>query len=85
MVRWTCISQRPGRTLIPSVEMTSAPRGTSSSPNPPDGGDALALDEDDGVVERRTAVAVDEPSSDQGLGSLGVKRRGEEQEKARDQ
>ena len=34
-IRLTCMSQRPGSTVMPSVEMISAPSGMTTSPTPP--------------------------------------------------
>ena len=59
------MSQRPGSTLMPSVEMTSAPAGTCERADLADGADALAVDQDDAVPDRTAAVAVDQRSTDE--------------------
>ena len=60
------MSQRPGRTLIPSVEIDLRAGRHRQLAHPPDRRDALALDEHDAVLERPAAVAVDEPPADEG-------------------
>ena len=75
------MSHRPGSTLIPSVEITSAPAGIAHLAHPADGLDALPLDQHDAVLERRAAVAVDQPAADQGLDGGGCSGYGNQEER----
>ena len=69
------MSQRPGSTVIPSVEITSAPGGNGERADLADGFDPLAFDEDDAVPNRAAAEAVDQRSADEGFQSGGRARR----------
>ena len=59
------MSQRPGSTVMPSVEMTSAPGGTASDPTWPTATIRSPSMRIDAVVDRRAAVAVDERAADE--------------------
>ena len=61
------MSQSPGRTVMPSVEITSAPARHREHADLPDRRDALALDEDDAVADRLAAESVDERAADERL------------------
>src|SRR6185369_16253066 len=69
------MSHSPGSTLIPSVEMTSAPAGTADRLDP------VAVDQHDAVVERPAAIAVDQPSAHQSFQGTGESRGRESEER----
>ena len=50
---WKCASTRPGRIVRPDRSTRSAPAGTGTDAGRANGGDAFALDDDAGVVDRR--------------------------------
>ena len=70
------MSQRPGSTLMPSVEITSAPRGTVKGADGSDSADTFALDEDDTVSQWSSTEAVDQRAADQRLDRRGLRASG---------
>ncbi len=76
------MSIRPGRTVIPSVEITSTPGGTATSLLGPTATMRSPAMQHHAVVDRRTAVAVENLAADE---SEGRRRLGGGERRERDE